>query len=59
MPASPDSSDEEEAPESQIGRINIYNHYEEQKRWSSLYGTCPKNKNGSFRRTQNSIQDEV
>lgn len=28
-PATPDSSDEEEGPESQLGSINIYNHHEE------------------------------
>lgn len=31
VPASPDSSDEEEAPDSQIGSINSYNHHEEQE----------------------------
>ena len=29
VPASPDSSDEEGAPDNQIGSINTYNHHEE------------------------------
>ena len=29
--ANQESSDEEEAPDSQIGNINIYNHHEEQE----------------------------
>ena len=31
VPASPDSSDEEEAPDSQIGSMHVYNHHEEQE----------------------------
>jgi len=31
VPANEESSDEGEAPDSQIGSINVYNHHEEQE----------------------------
>ncbi|XP_058949396.2 uncharacterized protein [Pocillopora verrucosa] len=31
LPANPESSDEEEAPDSQIGSVHVYNHHEEQE----------------------------
>ena len=31
VPANQESSDEEEAPDSQIGSINVYHHHEEQE----------------------------
>ena len=34
LPANPESSDEEEAPDSQIGSVHVYNHHEEQEGWS-------------------------
>jgi len=31
VPANEESSDEEEAPDSQLGSIHVYNHHEEQE----------------------------
>ena len=42
--ANQESSDKEEAPDSQIGNINIYNHNEGQEGWSSPYKTSPNPK---------------
>ena len=44
MPANDESLDEEEAPDSQIGIINVYNHHKEQEGWSSSHRTSPNKK---------------